>query len=136
MKLRLKRVEEPYVLEVKNENGLKIMVDAAPEIGGKNSGLRPMELLASSLAGCMSIDILSILAKKRQNIKHFQINIQAERRDSVPAAFKSFNFEFEVDQEVSIEKLEQAIELSHAKYCSVWASLDKSIAFTHTIKLI
>lgn len=136
MKLTLKRIEEPFVLAVQNENGVDLKIDAAPQIGGKNAGFRPMELLASSLAGCMSIDVLSILSKKRQDIAHYQVHIQAERKEGVPASFSRFNFEFEVDKNVSEEKLTQAIELSHTKYCSVWASLDQNIAFTYSIKII
>lgn len=136
MNLTLKRIEEPFVLQVSNENGLLINLDAAAPIGGKNKGFRPMELLASSLAGCMSIDVLSILGKKRQEIAHFQINIHAKRKAGIPASFEAFHFEFEVDKDVSAEKLKQAIDLSHEKYCSVWASLDQTISFTYAIKFI
>ena len=63
MKLTLTRIEEPFVMELQNESGNTCMMDANPAIGGKNLGFRPMELLAGSLAGCASIDVINILKK-------------------------------------------------------------------------
>lgn len=136
MKLNLKLIEEPFVLQVENESGNKLTLDASEAIGGKGKGMRPMELLASSLAGCMSIDVLSILRKKRAPVMHFEIQVEAHRREGIPSAFEEFVFVFVVDSGVSLEKLEQAAHLSHEKYCSVWASLDHAIKFSYTIQVL
>ena len=64
MSLELVRVEEPFVFELRNEEGAVCGIDAGPAIGGKGKGLRPMDLLAGSLAGCASIDVLLILKKQ------------------------------------------------------------------------
>jgi putative redox protein len=130
MKLNLKLVEVPFVLQVTNEEGASINLDAAPSIGGKGAGMRPMEVLASALAGCMSIDVLSILRKQRQEVSYFQLEVNAIRKESVPAAFEKFELLFTVNKEVALEKLENAVHLSHEKYCSVSASLNPDIAFT------
>jgi len=127
MKLDLKLVESPFVLEVKNESGLSIKMDAAEKIGGKNQGLRPMEVLAGSLAGCMSIDVLLILQKQRQQVTAFEVTIEGNRKDEVPASFESIRFVFSFNKEVDLEKAAAAVKLSHDKYCSVSASLNPEI---------
>ena len=64
MKISLSLVEEPFVLEGKNSDGNTVLMDASPNIGGQNKGMRPVELLGTSIAGCMSIDMLLILRKQ------------------------------------------------------------------------
>ena len=94
MKLELKLVESPFVLEVKNEAGISIKMDATEKIGGKNKGMRPMEVLAGSLAGCMSIDVLLILQKQRQEVTFYEVNVDANRKDAVPAVFETIYLVF------------------------------------------
>jgi putative redox protein len=127
MKLELKLVEAPFVLEVRNESGISIKMDATEKIGGKNQGMRPMEVLASSLAGCMSIDVLLILQKQRQEVSYYEVNIDANRRDAVPASFETIHLVFTFNKEVDLEKAAAAVKLSHEKYCSVSASLNPEI---------
>lgn len=132
MKLTLK--ESPFVLEVENKSGNTVILDAAEKIGGKNKGMRPMELLAGSLAGCMSIDVLLILQKQRQPVTFYEVTIDAQRKDAVPAAFEAFQLDFAFNREVDLEKAEAAVNLSHEKYCSVSASLHPSIQITTQVK--
>ena len=127
MGLELNRVEEPFVFELKNDEGVICGIDANPSIGGKGKGFRPMELLAGSLAGCASIDILLILKKQRIVPTHFSIKIETKRKDGVPAIFEEIKLIFEVNEEVAQEKLEKAISLTLEKYCSVSASLKEDV---------
>lgn len=127
MKLDLKLVESPFVMEVQNESGISIKMDATEKIGGKNKGMRPMELLASSLAGCMSIDTLLILKKQRQEVTFYEVNINASRKDAVPAVFENIRLVFTFNKEVDLDKATAAVHLSHEKYCSVSASLNPEI---------
>lgn len=127
MKLALNLVESPFVLEVKNESGISLKMDATEKIGGKNKGMRPMEVLASSLAGCMSIDILLILQKQRQEVTYYEVSIDANRKDAVPASFENIHLVFSFNKEVDLEKAAAAVKLSHEKYCSVSASLNPGI---------
>ncbi|MCC6702335.1 MAG: OsmC family protein [Fluviicola sp.] len=132
MKLELHLDETPFVLQVKNEDGLILKMDAAASIGGKGTGFRPMEVLASSLAGCMSIDVLAILRKQRLDVTEFTVSINATRKEAVPATFETIELVFSVNQSVPLEKLSHAVHLSHDKYCSVSASLHPSIQITTT----
>ena len=136
MQLTLNLTESPFVLELCNEDGLVTTIDASPEIGGKNKGMRPMQLLAGSLAGCMSIDVLSILRKQRVEISQFSVQIIGNRKSAVPSSFETIELQFSVDAGVPLDKLENAIRLSHDKYCSVSASLHPSIQVITSVKYL
>ncbi|MES2555230.1 MAG: OsmC family protein [Bacteroidota bacterium] len=133
MKLNLHLEEQPFVLNLTNDEGLVTIIDASPEIGGKNKGMRPMQLLAGSLASCMSIDILLILKKQRVEVGKYEVEIDAKRAEGVPSPFETIELTFGVDAGVPLQKLEHAVKLSHEKYCSVSASINPSIRVTtHT----
>lgn len=136
MKIELNRIEEPYVFQLKNETGALCTLDANAALGGKNKGLTPMQLLAGSLAGCMSIDIVLILQKQKINPKVYQIEIDAKRKEGTPSPFESIHLMFHVDGSVPLDKLERAILLSKEKYCSVSLSLNPSIEISHEIKIV
>jgi putative redox protein len=136
MKIELNRIEEPYVFQLENETGAICTFDANASLGGKNKGLTPMQLLAGSLAGCMSIDIVLILQKQKINPKVYQIKIDAKRKEGTPAPVEAIHVRFSVDESVPLDKLERAILLSKEKYCSVSLSLNPSIIITHEIKIV
>lgn len=93
---------------------------ASLAVGGSDDGLRPMEMFASSLALCTSIDTLHILNKQRVVLSHFEVNIKTERvKDKVPAIFKEIILEFIIKEEEHLPKVEKAVNLSINKYCSV-----------------
>ena len=134
MKLYFKRIEEPFVFELENEKGTKVLIDASEDIGGKNKSLTPMQLLAGSFAGCMSIDVVLILNKQKINPEHFSIEIQTQRREGQPSPFTGIHLKFKVSSDVPEEKLERAILLSKEKYCSVSLSLHPEITISHEIE--
>jgi putative redox protein len=136
MKIELNRIEEPFVFQLKNETAAVCTFDANAALGGKNKGLTPMQLLAGSLAGCMSIDIVLILQKQKINPKVYQIEIDAKRKEGTPSPFESIHLMFHVDGSVPLDKLERAILLSKEKYCSVSLSLNPSIEISHEIKVV
>jgi putative redox protein len=133
MKLQFERIEEPYVFELTNDSGASIIIDASEDIGGKNKSLTPMQILAGSLAGCMSIDVLLILKKQKIEPREFKITIKTTRKEGHPSPFASIHLEFHVSSDIPEEKLERAIQLSKEKYCSVSVSLHPDITITHSI---
>ncbi|PHR30855.1 MAG: disulfide bond formation regulator [Fluviicola sp.] len=133
MKLELKRIEEPFVFEVENEDGLVCRMDASEAIGGKRKGMRPMELLAASLAGCAAIDITRMLSKKRIPTSHFSIEIDAKRSDSLPSPFEWIQLNIFVDKDIDRAQVKKVVDLTLEKYCSVSASLNKSISIRYSI---
>ncbi|MFY7944135.1 MAG: OsmC family protein [Crocinitomicaceae bacterium] len=136
MKIELNRIEEPYVFQLQNQTGAICVFDANEALGGKNKGLTPMQLLAGSLAGCMSIDIILILQKQKINPSIYRVEIDAKRKEGTPAPFEAMHLIFTVDQNVPVDKLERAIVLSKEKYCSVSLSLNPAINITYEVKVI
>lgn len=133
MKLSFTRREKPFVFEVVNASGATCVIDAGESIGGLNKGFRPMELLASSLAACLSIDLLLILKKQRKDPQLFNIEIEATRIDGIPSPFDEIVFHLQIDEELNTDKLARTIDMVLAKYCSVSASLIESINVCYTI---
>jgi putative redox protein len=88
MKIVINRINQAVHLKAVNESGQYIDMDGSPGIGGEELGMRPMEVLLSSLAGCSSMDVLSILKKMREDIQDYQVEITGERNpDEVPSIF-------------------------------------------------
>ncbi|TGL26062.1 OsmC family peroxiredoxin [Leptospira bourretii] len=137
MNIKLSRIETPYVLEATNESGNSIRIDASPEIGGKNSGPRPMELLIMGLAGCSSIDVLMILNKHRIEVKDYSVEVDAEREKVEEAnLFKKIHLKFKVKGDFKEEQVRRAIDLSLEKYCSVAKTLEKTAKITYEFVLV
>ena len=136
MRLDLKRLNDAYHLRATNAAGATADIDNSPDEGGQNLGVRPMEMVAMGLAGCSSMDVLSILQKGRQVVTDYGVAVEAERDyDQTPAVFKSIRLHFHLEGEVEPEKAQRAIELSLGKYCSVSRMLEKTatITFAYTV---
>ena len=133
MELHLKKTGGIFDLELTNSLNQIVELNASPDLGGKDLGFRPMELLAGSLAGCSSIDILHILNKQRIIPESFDVKVNATRRDEIPSIFERIHLEFFVSDEVPRDKLVRAIELSMDKYCSVTKILEPTCIITHSI---
>lgn len=100
------------------DTGFIVPLGAEVEVGGANDGLRPMELMALSLAGCTAMDVVSILRKKRQDLTGFEARVRAERADEHPRVFTSAVIEYEVTGHgVQESAVRRAIELSAVRYC-------------------
>lgn len=90
----------------------------------ENTGMKPSELILSALAGCASVDVVDILAKKRTPLSHLEVQVSAEQDADPPWTFRKIHMKFIVKGEGLTEKnVQQAIELSEEKYCSVAATL-------------
>ena len=133
MNLELKRIDKPFVFCLKNEAGHKCLMDASEAVGGRSTGFRPMELLAGSLAGCAAIDIINILNKQKIEPKLFQIEIEAIRKEDIPADFSSIELVIYIDPEIDRVKLHKTVKLVLEKHCSVLASLNKEIKIDYKI---
>jgi putative redox protein len=94
------------------------------------AGPSPMQLTAFGLAGCMSIDVISILQKGRHPVSGLRVSLSGERLPEPPRRFRSITLHFHVTGAVPAEAVERAIALSHEKYCSVWHSMRQDIEFT------
>jgi putative redox protein len=102
-------------------------MDSSPESGGLNYGVRPMQTLLMSLAGCSAIDVISILKKQRQEIVDYKMTVSGEREaGKEPSLWKSIVVEFHLYGDIDPDKAARAVDLSINKYCSVSATLVKA----------
>jgi putative redox protein len=114
-------------------SGHEIKMDAAPEVGGENTGARPTELLLNAVAGCTGIDIISILHKMRLEPSSFRMDVKGERADDHPKKFTTINIHYALEGDLPEEKVVRAIQLSKDKYCSVSHSLSAEISASYSI---
>ena len=118
-------------------SGHRVTMDVAPEVGGQNLGLRPMEMVLLGLGGCTAIDVLHMLRKGRQPITDMRVELDAERADDVPKVFTRIHLHF-VLTGVGLDphKIERAINLSASKYCSASMMLNKTAEMTHDFEIV
>ncbi|MDP3259214.1 MAG: OsmC family protein [Thermodesulfovibrionales bacterium] len=118
-------------------SGHAIVMDGDKEVGGRNTGARPMELLLIGLGGCSGMDVVSILKKKKQEINGVEIKVKGEKAENYPKKFTGIDIEFIVrGRNVSKDAVKRAVELSMEKYCSVKATLEGSAKITWSYKII
>ncbi|MBW6478350.1 MAG: OsmC family protein [Bacteroidales bacterium] len=116
-------------------DGHKITIDGPEESGGKNRGTRPKPLMLLALAGCTGMDVVSILKKMKVDVKGLNIRVEGDMEEELPKTFLSMHvvFTFKGD-DLPVDKLERAVELSREKYCGVSLMLKKIIPITYEIK--
>lgn len=118
-------------------SGHSVVMDGAPEAGGRNLGVRPMEMLLLGLGGCSSFDVVMILQKSRQAISDCEVLLEAERANEDPKVFTRIHMHFIVKgHNLSADKVERAVNLSAEKYCSASMMLGKTAAITHDFEMI
>jgi putative redox protein len=120
-----------------SDSGFTIPLGTFPEIGGDNDGFRPLELFAIGLGGCTGMDVVSIMAKKRMDVKTFEVKVHAVRAQEHPKVFTDVEIEYIVSgHEINREWVERAVELSETKYCPAQAMLSKAVPIQHKITII
>ncbi len=117
------------------DSGHGVVMDAPFNVGGEDTGPRPMELLLLGLGGCTGMDVVSILRKMKQNVERFEIEIEAERAKTYPKVYTKVHIIYKVWGNVSEEKIEKAIELSQETYCSASSMFKKTAEVTYEYKI-
>jgi putative redox protein len=108
------------------DTGFSVPMGAEPAVGGDNDGFRPMELIATGLAGCTAMDVISILQKKRQEVTAFEVRVEAARAEDHPTVFTAATIEYHVTgKAVDRAAVVRAIELSTTRYCPAQAMFAK-----------
>ncbi|MFQ5487075.1 MAG: OsmC family protein [Gammaproteobacteria bacterium] len=135
MKARIKWVEDVlFVAEA--GSGHAIVIDGPPEGGGRNLGLRPMELLLLGTGSCTAYDVLHILKKSRQPVADCVVELEAQRAETVPKVFTRIHIHFIVSGAgLSESAVQRAVELSAEKYCSASIMLGKAVAISHDFEI-
>ncbi|WP_455199516.1 OsmC family protein [Kaarinaea lacus] len=131
MKARIKWVEDVMFVG-ESGSGHTVVIDGPPDLGGRNLGIRPMELMLQGLGGCTAFDVILILNKARQPVTDCVVEIEAKRAETEPKVFTHIHIHFIVTGNGLSEKhVRRAIELSAEKYCSASIMLAKTAEITH-----
>ena len=118
-------------------SGHAIVMDGPEELGGKNLGVRPMELLLLGMGGCTTVDVVSTLKKMRENVQDCRVEISAKRADEHPKVFTAIHLHFIVEGDnLNDKKITKAVSLSADKYCSASIMLAKTATVTHDFEVI
>lgn len=135
MKARIKWIEDVAFMG-ESETGHAVVMDGAPENGGRNIGMRPMEMLLIGMGGCTAFDVVTILKKSRQAVVDCVAEIDAERANEIPKVFTKIHVHFVVTgHDLNDNQVARAVSLSAEKYCSASIMLSKSVEMTHDYEI-
>lgn len=137
MKATVKWVDNAMFLG-ESGSGHSVVMDGPEDHGGRNMGIRPMEMLLVGLGGCASFDVIGILKKARQNVRDCRAELVAERADAVPSPFTKINIKFVVTGTNLKEKqVAKAVELSATKYCSASIMMEAAgVEMSHEYEIV
>ncbi len=119
-------------------SGHSVVMDGPEDHGGRNMGIRPMEMLLIGMGGCASFDVMSMLKKSRQQVSDCRCELEAQRVDAVPAVFEKIHLKFVVTgRGLKESHVKRAVELSAEKYCSASIMMEKAgVEISHSYEMI
>jgi putative redox protein len=131
MKARVKWVEDATFVG-ESGSGHAVVMDGPPEHGGRDLGIRPMEMLLLGMGGCTAFDVLHILKKARQPVTDCVVELDAERADEDPKVFTKIHAHFRIKGTgLKEDRVKRAVELSAEKYCSASIMLGAMAEISH-----
>ena len=118
-------------------SGHAVVMDGPPDHGGRNLGVRPMEMLLMGMGGCTQFDVLLILRRGRHDVRFCEVGLEAERADKDPKVFTRIHAHFRVGGKgLTAHAVERAVKLSAEKYCSASIMLAETAKITHDFELV
>lgn len=124
------------MFEATADSGHSVVMDGPPELGGRNRGSRPMEVVLMGTGACSAADVVSILAKSRQDVEDCVVQLEAERAETVPKVFTRIHMHYVVTgRGLKPGAVERAVRLSADKYCSATRMLNKTADITHDFEI-
>jgi putative redox protein len=130
MKARVK-LSEGMAFVAESGSGHAVVVDASPDVGGRNLGARPMELVLMGTGACTAIDVMHILRKARQPVTDCVVEVEADRAGEDPKVFTAIRLRYIITgRGLAVAQVERAIKLSKEKYCSATIMLAKTANVT------
>jgi len=120
-----------------SESGHSVVMDGPPESGGRNLGVRPMEMVLLGMGGCTAFDVVLILQRQRQEITDCYVELSSERAEEVPKVFTKIHVHYVVKgKNLNEKRVARAVDMTAEKYCSVSIMLAKSVEVTHDFEII
>ncbi|MDG2071904.1 MAG: OsmC family protein [Pseudomonadales bacterium] len=137
MKATVKWVDGVQFL-IESGSGHAVVCEGPPSEGGRNIGVRPMELMLMGLGGCTSFDVMSILKKSRQEVEDCVVEVSADRADEIPSVFTRIHVHFIIKgKNLKENQVKRAVSLSAEKYCSASIMLAKGdVDITHDYEIV
>jgi len=136
MKARVKWVEDTLMVG-ESGSGHGVVMDGPEEYGGRNLGVRPMEMILLGLGGCTQFDVVHILRKGRHQVSRCEVEMEAERAETDPKVFTRIHVHFIVAGPGLREQVvERAVRLSAEKFCSASIMLSASVEISHDFELV
>lgn len=118
-------------------SGHSVVIDGSPEHGGRNLGVRPMEMVLIGMGGCTAFDVVLMLQKARQQVSVVEVTLDSERREEIPQVFTRIAVHFRIGGKgLSAKHVERAVKLSAEKYCSVTRMLESTAEVETTWEVI
>ena len=136
MEARIQWVQDAQFV-AESGSGHAVVIDGPPEGGGRNLGVRPMEMVLMGVGACTAYDVMHILKKSRQPVESCVAELQAERADTEPKVFTKIHVHFVVTGRGLAEAaVQRAVALSAEKYCSASIMLDRAgVAMSHDFEI-
>lgn len=133
MEINIERLhpERPFHLRASNDQGNTVDIDGAPDIGGTDMGMRPMQLLLTSMGTCSAMDVIHIMRRQRQELRDIHVSVRGDRVETHPRVFTGIHLHFDLYGDLSPEKVEKAVSLSVEKYCSAIRMVEKAANITY-----
>jgi putative redox protein len=136
MKARVKWLDGVTMVG-ESASGHALVMDGPPEHGGRNLGMRPMEMLLLGMGGCTELDVLHILRKSRQEVTRCEVHLEAERATEDPKVFTRIHAHFVLaGPKLDPKRVSTAIRLSAEKYCSASIMLGATARITHDFEIV
>ena len=137
MECKVKWIEGGMSFLAETGSNHAVLMDGAPEAGGRNLAPRPMELLLAGTGGCTAFDVVAILKKGRHAVSGCEVTLKAERAETDPKVFTHIHFHFRVTGKgLKPEVVTRAINLSKEKYCSASIMLGETARITHDFEIV
>ncbi len=135
MRARVKWVEQATFIG-ESGSGHAVVMDGPPDSGGRDLGVRPMEMLLLGMGGCTAFDVVHILGRQRQSVTDCVVELEAERAPDPPRVFTRIHVHFIVTGKGLAEKqVARAVQLSAEKYCSASIMLGKAAEISHDFEI-
>ena len=136
MKARVKWSEQVSFV-VESGSGHAVVIDGAPEAGGRNVGMRPMEMMLGGAVACTAFDVIWILKRARQPVADCVVDAEAERAPVEPKVFKRIHLKYAVaGRGLDPHQVERAVKLSKEKYCSATIMLAHTVEITYEVRVV
>jgi putative redox protein len=136
MKARVKWIEGALMVG-ESASGHAVVMDGPPEFGGRNLGIRPMEMLLLGLGGCTEFDVIHILRRGRHAVSGCEVRIEAERAEADPKVFTRIHVHFVLSGAgLTDQAVERAVRLSAEKFCSASIMLGAVAEITHDFEIV